>query len=93
MMAWIDVVSWMLMVEFLGCLGHGCVGPERRGEGGGRVVVSCDCHGDGRGALAEVRGWLRKLEEGEAVMGVGPKVTLSGICVLMITKHIKAIWY
>ena len=24
---------------------------------------------------------------------VGPKVTLSGLWVLMITKHIKAIWY
>jgi len=24
---------------------------------------------------------------------VGPKVTIPGLCVLMITKHIKAIWY
>jgi len=24
---------------------------------------------------------------------VGPKVTLSSLCVLMITNHIKAIWY
>jgi len=26
-------------------------------------------------------------------LNVGPKVTLSSLCVLMITKHIKAIWY
>jgi len=24
---------------------------------------------------------------------VGPKVTIPGLCVLMITNHIKAIWY
>jgi len=33
---------------------------------------------------------LRVLRDHKAV---GPKVTLSIVCVLMITKHIKAIWY
>ena len=28
-----------------------------------------------------------------AVLAVGPKVTIPGLCVLMITNHIKAIWY
>jgi len=31
--------------------------------------------------------------EGSHGFCVGPNVTLSGLCVLMITKHIKAIWY
>jgi len=32
-------------------------------------VVSDDCHGDGKGVPAEVCGWLRKPEEGAALIG------------------------
>ena len=46
---------------------------------------------DSSAVLPEMGAYAESITQ--EVSPIGPKVTLFGLCVLMITKHIKAIWY